>query len=86
MGALLATAACVLPNGYFAWRSQHERLPSRILGAGALKFFSTVALMIVALWLWRPAPLGFLGALVVMQVGHAVAGSWLSARRPAGKS
>ena len=78
LGALWATAVCVLPNGFFAWRAQRERLPSRLLGAGALKFFSTVGLMILVLWWWQPAPLGFLGVLVVMQVSHAVAGSWLT--------
>jgi len=79
VGAVLATGVSVLPNGYFAWRAEHERSPSRVLGAGALKFFSTVGLMILALWWWRPEPVGFLGALVVMQVTHAVAGSWLAA-------
>ena len=79
VGAVLATGVCVLPNAYFAWRAQHERSPARVLGAGALKFFSTVGLMILALWWWRPEPVGFLGALVVMQVTHAVAGSWLAA-------
>ena len=79
LGALLATGACVLPNGYLAWRAQNERAPSRVLGAGMLKFFGTVGLMMLALWLWQPAPLGFLGTLLLMQVTHAAAGSLLAA-------
>ena len=79
LAALLATMVCVLPNGYFAWRAQNERSPSRVLGAGMLKFFSTVGLMILALWWWEPAPLGFLGALVVVQLTHAAGASWLAA-------
>ena len=79
LGAGLATGVCVLPNGYLAWRAQNERAPSRVLGAGVLKFSGTVGLMILALWLWQPAPLGFLGTLVLMQVTHAAAGSLLAA-------
>jgi F0F1-type ATP synthase assembly protein I len=78
LGALLAAATCALPNGYFAWRAQSERSPSRVLGAGVAKFYSTIGLMVLVFWWWQPAPLGFLGVLVLMQVTHAVAGGWLT--------
>ena len=79
-GALVATVACVLPNGLFAWRVHGERSPSRVLGAGVLKFIGTAGLMILALWWWQPAPLGFLGSLVTMQVAHAVGSAWLGSQ------
>ena len=74
LGALFATAVCAVPNGFFAWRAQKERSPSRVLGAGVLKFLATISLMVLVFWLWKPAPLGFFGVLVLMQVTHAVAG------------
>ena len=75
LGALLATAVCALPNGLFARRVQTERSPSRLLGAGVLKFVSTLGLMVLVFWLWTPPPLGFLGVFVLMQLTHAVAGA-----------
>ena len=74
LGAIYATAVCVLPNGYFAWRAHKERSPSRLLGAGVAKFVCTAGLMVAVFWLLHPAPLGFLGVLVLMQLAH-VAGS-----------
>lgn len=71
-GALIAGLVCVLPGGYFAWRATAERSPGRLLAQGAMKFLLTVTLMALAFAVFRPAPLGFFTAFVLMQAMYVV--------------
>jgi F0F1-type ATP synthase assembly protein I len=70
--ALIAGAVCVVPGGYFAWRTVVERNPARLLGQGVMKFLLTVTLMALAFAVWQPAPLGFFAAFVLMQAMYVV--------------
>jgi len=72
MAALLAGAVCVVPGGYFAWRATVERSPARLLGQGVMKFLLTLTLMALAFVVFRPAPLGFFAAFVLMQTMYVV--------------
>ena len=72
-GALAAGLVCTIPNGYFAWRANHERSPSRLLGAGVAKMVGTVVLMAVVFATIKPAPLGFFGMFVALQIVHVSA-------------
>jgi ATP synthase protein I len=82
-GALAAGVACVVPNGYLAWRVTRERSASRLLGAGVAKFVGTIALMAAAFALVRPSPLGFFGTFVVLQIVHVAAGARMRTDRGA---
>ena len=79
VAALTAGVVCVLPNGYFAWQANRERSATRLLAAGAMRFVGTVMLMVVAFATIEPAPLGFFGTFIVLQVVHVVAGARLPA-------
>jgi len=72
LGALAAGVACVVPNGYFAWRSSRERSAARLLGAGVAKFVATVVLMALAFAMLELSPLAFFGTFVVLQLVHVV--------------
>ena len=72
MAALLAGAVCGVPGGYFAWRATVERSPARLLGQGVMKFLLTLTLMALAFVAFRPAPLGFFAAFVLMQTMYVV--------------
>jgi F0F1-type ATP synthase assembly protein I len=65
--AMLAGGACVLPAGYFAWRSMVERSSARLLGQGIMKSLATATLMALAFVAFRPAPLGFFATFALMQ-------------------
>ena len=75
MGALAAGVACAVPNGYFAWRANHERSASRLLGAGVAKLVGTVVLMAVAFATMQPSLLGFFGTFVVLQIVQVAGGA-----------
>jgi ATP synthase protein I len=81
VAALTAGLVCVLPNGYFAWRANHERSPRRLLGAGVARFVGTMVLMAVAFATIKPSPLGFFGMFVLLQIVHVVGGVRLTAER-----
>jgi F0F1-type ATP synthase assembly protein I len=71
IAALLAGAVVVLPNAYFAWRAGSERSPGRLLAHGMMRFVLTVTLMAAAFAVFKPAPLGFFSAFVLMQAMYA---------------
>jgi ATP synthase protein I len=73
VAALAAGLVCTIPNGYFAWRANHERSASRLLGAGVTKLVGTIVLMAVAFATIKPSPLGFFGMFVALQVVHVSA-------------
>jgi F0F1-type ATP synthase assembly protein I len=77
--ALLAGGVVVVPNGYFAWRVAVERSPGRLLAHGMMRFVLTVVLMALTFVVFRPAPLGFFSAFVLMQ-GMYIAGPLLAQR------
>lgn len=81
VGALAAGVACVVPNGYFAWRASRERSPSRLLGAGVARFVGTVLLMAVMFATLEPAPLGFFATFALLQIVHVAGGIGLAAER-----
>lgn len=72
MAALIAGAVCVIPGGYFAWRSTVERSAPRLLGQGVMKLLLTVTSMALAFAVIRPAPLGFFAAFGLMQAMYVV--------------
>lgn len=74
MGALAAAVAVVVPNAFFAWHAQRERSAAMFLGIGVLRWFASIALMVLAFWWWRPPPLGFLGTLVLLQLAYVAGG------------
>lgn len=71
--ALLAGAVSVVPNALYAWQSERERSPGRLVAFGLLRFLLTLALLGAAIALLRPAPLGFFGAFVLGQLAFFVA-------------
>jgi F0F1-type ATP synthase assembly protein I len=71
LAAFLAGAVVVVPNGYFAWRVGVERSPGRLLAHGVMRFVVTVVLMALTFVVFRPAPLGFFSAFVLMQAMYA---------------
>jgi F0F1-type ATP synthase assembly protein I len=79
IAALLAGAVVVVPNGYFAWRAGVERSPGRLLAHGMMRLVLTLALMALAFAVFKPAPLGFFTAFVLMQAMY-VAGPLLFGR------
>ena len=79
LAALAAGVACVIPNGYLAWRVTRERSASRLLGAGVAKVVGTVILMAVAFATIKPSPLGFFATFVALQVVHVAAGARMAA-------
>jgi F0F1-type ATP synthase assembly protein I len=81
IAALLAGAVVVLPNGYFAWRAGVERSPGKLLAHGMMRFVLTLALMALAFAVFKPAPLGFFSAFVLMQAMY-VAGPLLFGNSP----
>lgn len=70
--ALLAGAVVGVPAGYFAWRATVERSAGRLLVQGMMKTLLTLTLMALAFALWKPAPLGFFAAFVLMQAMYVV--------------
>lgn len=70
--ALLAGAVCVVPAGYFAWRSQRERLAGRLLGQGLMKSVLTLSLMALVFAAYQPAALGFFSAFVLIQAMYVI--------------
>jgi ATP synthase protein I len=66
--ALIAGLVCVAPNAYFAWRSTVERSAARLLAHGVAKLIVTVSLMAASFALFKPAPLGFFAAVLLMQL------------------
>lgn len=81
IAALLAGAVVVLPNGYFVLRARAERSPGRLLAYGVMRFVLTTTLMALAFAAFKPAPLGFFSAFLLMQAMY-VAGPCLLAARP----
>jgi ATP synthase protein I len=80
IAALAAGVACGVPNGYFAWRVNHERSASRLLGAGVVRFVGTIVLMALAFAMVKPSPLGFFGTFVVLQIVHVAGGVRMAAK------
>lgn len=70
--ALLAGLVCVVPGAFFAWRSQRERSPGRLLGQGVLKFVLTLVSMALVFAWFVPPPLGFFATFVLMQAMYVV--------------
>lgn len=79
VGALAAGVACIVPNGYFAWRANRERSARRLLGAGVAKLVGTVVLMAVAFATLGPSPAGFFGTFVALQIAHVVGAARMAA-------
>jgi len=79
IGALAAGVVCVVPNGYFAWRTNRERSASRMLGAGIARLVGTVMLMTVVFATITPSPLGFFATFVLLQVVHVAGGARMAA-------
>ena len=73
--AAMATAALVLPSGYYAWMLQRTLKAARILAHGVLKMLATLTLMGVVIVVWQAQPLGFFVTLVLMQVAYVVPSS-----------
>lgn len=87
VSALAAGLASVIPAGLYAWRASVERSATRFLLQGVLKFALTLVLVAACIIAIQPAPAGFFGTLVLMQLMYVVAP--LAARggkdeRPAG--
>ncbi len=78
VGALVAGAVCAVPNGYFAWRVNRESSARRLLGAGVARVVGTVVLMALAFATITPAPAGFFGTFVLLQIVHVVAGAGMA--------
>lgn len=65
---LLAGAVSVLPNALFAWLTERQRSPGRLVAFGVLRFVLTILLLAAAVAALRPAPLGFFGTFMLVQL------------------
>jgi len=72
LAALAAGAVCIVPGGYFAWRSERERSAGRLLGQGVAKFVLTLVLMALVFASMKPPPLGFFATFVLMQAMYVL--------------
>ena len=73
IAAVLGSLACIVPTAGFAVCATRCRKPGPIVLAGALKLMTIVGLMVAALVLARPAPLGFFVGLAVAHLAYLAA-------------
>ncbi len=73
VAALAAGTASVIPAALYAWRATVERSAARFLLQGVLKFTLTVVLVAAGIILMKPAPAGFFGTLILLQVMYVAA-------------
>ena len=76
--ALLGGFSVLVPAGYYAWRVSRERSPQKLLVMGVGKFISTCVLLALAMVLFKPPPMGFLGGLIVTQLMYVLVPLWRS--------
>ena len=73
VAALLGSLVCIVPTAGFAVCAMRWRKPGPIVLAGALKPLTIVGLMVAALVLARPEPLGFFAGLAMAHLAHLAA-------------
>jgi len=78
LGALYAGIACVIPNAFFAWRCQVEREAAKVLVAGVVRWYASVALMAAAIVVLKPPAAGFFTALILCQGAYLFSGKRVS--------
>ena len=73
VSVLAAGMASVVPAALYAWRASVERHATRFLLQGVLKFALMILLVAASIIVLRPAPAGFFGTLILLQVMYVAA-------------
>ena len=73
-GALLGVVSLGIPKAWFAWRAEAAKSGGALLVSGVTRFCLEAVLVAVVIWRLEPPPVGFLGAIVIIQISQLFGG------------